>query len=114
MAIGHESGAISGSSDPIGLIVLLVLAFHLESLSFGRVMILTFTGFLIHHYLKTRSPAFTANTTASGENSKPSRSEFVVPASSYRSFRTRTDQMFSNYRRREKSGFGRHRSIVGL
>ena len=37
-----------------GLIVLLVRAFHLESLTFGRVMILTFAGFLIHHYLPMR------------------------------------------------------------
>ena len=37
-----------------GLIVLLVLGFHLESLTFGRVMVLTFAGFLIHHYLPLR------------------------------------------------------------
>lgn len=36
------------------LIVLLVLRFHLESMTFGRVMQLAFGGFLIHHFLPPR------------------------------------------------------------
>ena len=37
-----------------GLIVLLVHGFHLESLTFARLMVLTFAGFFIHHYLPLR------------------------------------------------------------
>ena len=36
------------------LVVLLVLGFHLESLTFGRLMVLTYAGFIIHHYLPAR------------------------------------------------------------
>ncbi len=37
-----------------GLIVLLVLGFHLESLTFGRLIVLIYAGFLLHHYLPPR------------------------------------------------------------
>jgi hypothetical protein len=37
-----------------GLIVLLVLGFHLESLTFGRLMVASLVGFLVHHYLPVR------------------------------------------------------------